>query len=328
MYSPEGSTELSFGFVISLLVFMVGILIIQVWSSVALMIAVKEKESGISPSDAYRRGLGKLWPFAVVTFLSSLVSAGGLVLFVIPAIIMSIWFVFAPFVLIEEDVRGLSALVKSRLYVKGWWGHIFGRLAILMLVVLVIAMGLGFVSAFVIALMPAESWEIVVDQLMQLLSYVIFYPITVLYMYNLFQNIKSQKSTTEVDPATYSKGKMVLSAVLGVLGLVVVPVALVALLVAVNPLEQINQAQDSERRATIGSLQIELEQYYLENDRYPPSLESLNVDILDLYENELTYTATAEGTTYTLCIKLSDASEECVESMDHDAFMVEPTVTE
>jgi uncharacterized membrane protein len=55
-----------------------------------------------------------------------------------PGVIFAVWFFFAPFVFIDEDVRGMNALLKSKEYVRGrWFGVCLRLLAIWLIAVLV-----------------------------------------------------------------------------------------------------------------------------------------------------------------------------------------------
>jgi hypothetical protein len=80
---------------------------------------------------AYARGKEKILPFAFVTFLASFVICGGFLLFIVPGLVFSVWFFFATFILFDDDSRGMSALLKSRAYVRGRWFEVFLRLVVI-----------------------------------------------------------------------------------------------------------------------------------------------------------------------------------------------------
>ncbi|HEY6838903.1 MAG TPA: hypothetical protein VI389_09190, partial [Geobacteraceae bacterium] len=80
---------------------------------------------------AFAYGRKKLFSFALVGFLTGFVVTGGYLLLVIPGVIFSVWFVFAQFVLFDDDTRGMSALLKSKAYVSDRWFDVFLRLVVI-----------------------------------------------------------------------------------------------------------------------------------------------------------------------------------------------------
>lgn len=68
---------------------------------------------------ALEKGKGLILPLIWLGFLTSFIIGGGFMLLIIPGVIFMVWFFFAQFILVKEDVRGMSALLKSREYVRG-----------------------------------------------------------------------------------------------------------------------------------------------------------------------------------------------------------------
>jgi len=77
-------------------------------------------------------------PLIWVGLLAGFVGAGGFLLFVIPGIVFTVWFCFAQFVLVREDLRGMDALLKSREYVRGKGGKVALRLLLVWAVTLLL----------------------------------------------------------------------------------------------------------------------------------------------------------------------------------------------
>jgi hypothetical protein len=84
----------------------------------------------LSLREAFSRGGFLLGSFAWVCMLAGFIVTGGMLLFLIPGIIFSIWFFFAPFIVLDDDTRGMSALFKSRAYLSGRWFDVFLRLVV------------------------------------------------------------------------------------------------------------------------------------------------------------------------------------------------------
>lgn len=78
--------------------------------------------------DALRRGKGLILPLAWIFLLSGFLVTGGYLLLIIPGVIFTVWFSLAQFIMPDENVRGLAALLKSREYVRGYWLEVALRL--------------------------------------------------------------------------------------------------------------------------------------------------------------------------------------------------------
>jgi hypothetical protein len=67
------------------------------------------------------------WPFAIVAAMQTLAVLGGLALFVIPGIWLSVLFSYSILALLEDNRRGTEALASSAELVKRHWWAVFGR---------------------------------------------------------------------------------------------------------------------------------------------------------------------------------------------------------
>ena len=116
--------------VLALLLFILST-VIQLWGRVALLYAIKDSDEKIGVIQAYRRGWHKILSYWWVSFLAGLLTAGGFLLFLVPGILFAVWFSLAFFILIAEDTGGMSALLKSREYIRGRWWSVLGRLVVI-----------------------------------------------------------------------------------------------------------------------------------------------------------------------------------------------------
>lgn len=126
-------------------------IIIGIWSQAAMLFAVKDD---ISAKEALAISWDKMGSFFWVGFLTWVIVFVGFIAFIIPGIIFSVWFIFAVFEFVCEDVKGLQALKNSKNLVKGNWWSIFVRFAIIMLISILIsgAKGLGpIINTFFVA---------------------------------------------------------------------------------------------------------------------------------------------------------------------------------
>jgi hypothetical protein len=122
------------------------------FSWLALMLVISHEEN-MTWQEAYKKSLSFAIPSFVVLLLSVLFTLGGLLLFIIPGIYLSIAYSFSQYAFFSDDKRGMEALRASKFYVKGnWWG-VLGRSLLFGLAIGIIQMILGAGSV-------APQWEI------------------------------------------------------------------------------------------------------------------------------------------------------------------------
>ena len=190
--------------------------IISFFAYLALIFALQEN---IQFGEAYRRAWKKIWSYGWLTLLSGFAVLGGFVMLVVPGVIFSIWFAFATYVFVIEGEKGMSALLRSREYVRDYWWQVFGRQIVFGLAALVVIIFLGLVGT----VLGGEAGASFVVNLFIL----IFAPLTVAYVYTLYQNLKSLKPEVAGQPPAGPRGFFYFSAVLGVLGIIVFMVLMV-----------------------------------------------------------------------------------------------------
>ncbi|MBI2594852.1 MAG: hypothetical protein HYW38_01160 [Candidatus Colwellbacteria bacterium] len=195
--------------------------VVSFFAALALIFALQEK---VQFGESYRLAFRKIWSYGWLTVLSGFATLGGFVMLVIPGIIFVIWFVFAIYVFAIEGEKGMNALLRSREYVRGYWWQVFGRQIVLVLVALAAVLGLGFIGAILAA---DEGAAFVINLFTLILA-----PFITVYLYMLYQNVKSLKPEVAGQPATGPRGFFYFSAVLGVVGLIALLVLIVVLAAA------------------------------------------------------------------------------------------------
>jgi hypothetical protein len=213
----SGNIALIAGGTLLAVIFFIAFMVTGLWAQVSLIQAIKDSEEKIGIKEAYRRGWKKLRSIWWINILSGLVILGSLPFFIVPAIILSVWLSFAAFVLVDEEVRGLAALLRSREYIRGKWWAVVGRNAFLLLVslglslaILTLQKALGLVRLNFLAAVP----QLLIN---------LFYPIfSVIYTFQLYRAVKSAKAGVTV---TEGKSKRWLIAWV-ILGLLVIPATL------------------------------------------------------------------------------------------------------
>lgn len=165
-----------------LVLLLIILLIFPTLGALALIIAIRDPGRNIGIIEAYRSGIRKIFSFWVITTLLWLTVAGGLIFGIIPGIIFIIWFSFSVYIYLDDDIKGMSALLKSREYVKGSWMAIFGRLLFITIVYL------GF------SLIPHNifSWTGIpyIDQIFSTVLYLLYTPLVTSYGYILYKSVR------------------------------------------------------------------------------------------------------------------------------------------
>jgi len=142
----------------------------------------------LTPQEAFTRATPFLGRLIVAAFLSALLYAVGLLLFVVPGVIMiCALIVTTPALVLENQPSATSAMGRSWLLTKGFRGRIFGAILVALLLIAVPAIALGALAGLMGS--PSEETALVVvlllQSLLQLLAYPFFYALTTLFYYDL-----------------------------------------------------------------------------------------------------------------------------------------------
>lgn len=117
------------------------------------------KDAGLSIGDSLKKAFKKLGSAILLSIVFGIIIGIGYLLFIIPGIIFTIWYVLAFYVLIYEDKGAIESLKRSKELVGGFGWSMFLKLIVLVLIqffigVLGIIPILGFfvniISAFVL----------------------------------------------------------------------------------------------------------------------------------------------------------------------------------
>lgn len=149
-------------------------------------------------------------PASVVLVLMQLVTSGGMLLLIIPGVVLSFYLAFTLAVFVAEGKRGFAALLRSYDLVRGHWWGVFGRMLLVVLVMLVVIFAAIMVSAVVPILL------VFTIPLVTFLA-LSFATAAVVVMY---ESLVVLKPASTFDASTYQRVK-VFMVVLAVLGVVV-----------------------------------------------------------------------------------------------------------
>ena len=192
-------------------------LVLQGWLGAALYGLVTKAEEGVGIGGAMKMGVRSFVPFVWASVLATTVRYGGVLMLFVPAIIWSVTFWMLPFVLMTEDRRGMSALVRARQLVKGdgWW--LFGMqlsLSIRLIGILLIPLVLYAVNAAMIRSQVLSVILGLVGLLAVLGVIIVGLPLTLALMRACFEDLRARKDQAPV--AKNQKTIFVVAAILGV----------------------------------------------------------------------------------------------------------------
>jgi len=126
-----------------ILVLWLAFLLLNFWAQIALIRVVAKREERIGVKEAYFYAIRKTFSYLWVIILSGIIITGGMFLFFIPGVVFAVWFSLAAFVLVNEDARGMAAILKSKEYMRGQWFAIFWRWLALGLIAWLISIPAG-----------------------------------------------------------------------------------------------------------------------------------------------------------------------------------------
>ncbi|NIM06119.1 MAG: hypothetical protein GTN65_11025, partial [Armatimonadetes bacterium] len=127
------------GFVTQTIIFMFGLLIgmlAWLWGFGGFISAACDEMQNFK--EALGSGWRNMWSLLWVYLIVGCTIQGGLILFILPGLVWTVSFFAAQFIIFEEHQRGMDAMLKSRAYVKGHWWAVFGRL-LLIVIILILA---------------------------------------------------------------------------------------------------------------------------------------------------------------------------------------------
>ncbi len=111
--------------------------IIQIWSYAAVMHEIiSDKQNGLIEN--YQKGWKKIWHYWWAGVIVGAAVLAGSIFFIIPGIIVAIWFCLAEYIVFTENTNGAEAVARSKKYVEGQWWQVFFRILLLIAIVFVV----------------------------------------------------------------------------------------------------------------------------------------------------------------------------------------------
>lgn len=232
--------------------------IANLWPQIALVSFIANRDKKLGIVDSFKQTKGKLLPYMWLVFLEFLIIFGGLMFFVIPGILLMISFFFSIYILVLEKDRGLTALLRSHQYIKGYRLAIVGRLLVLIIIAIVISIvwqQIGDQIAPKSATFGAKILVQIVDSFISNgIGLVIF-----VFGFLLYENIKRIKGDFAYTPSQSAKLKLV---AIGLWWISIVMLTFISgAVLGKFPGRQFVQARDTQRRADLYAITNALNMY-------------------------------------------------------------------
>ncbi|MEK7538712.1 MAG: hypothetical protein AAB552_02630 [Patescibacteria group bacterium] len=310
------------------LVMLLALVIINIWSSVALLHAIKGTSEHLSVTASYGRGARHILAFVWISILTTLIVMGGFMLLIIPGIIFAIWFMFATMVVVDDNTKGMNALLKSREYVRGrWWGT-WWRMFFVGLIFIPI-----FIVLFILSYLLTFKFLLpVAGDILSTISTLFLTPIMMTYMFVLYENLKATRGSFAFAPTTGKKAPFIILAIL-------VPILIIAFIIFLTYL-QADTAKDKGRdpaiKSIISNIKPAAEVYFDSHNNYEGFCKNNqqvreSIDTIDKIEKMGTI-CNANITQYAISARLSSGKYFCVDSSQNPATLtsrgLKPTETQ
>ncbi len=188
-----------------LLAVIVASLIFTLWVAAAftktLYLCANQQAVG-SWKETFSASSRLIWPIIITSILVGLIVLGGTILFIIPGIIFTIWYVFTYYIIVVEEKKGLEALKISKALVVGRWWSIVWRL---LLPGLVFGIGaaiiVGLLDKGITLIFSIQSlYYILISALINALINSLITPLTAGAGLTLYLSAKNNPISTPISP--------------------------------------------------------------------------------------------------------------------------------
>ncbi len=239
-----------------------------IWVQLAELYVVANHTREVTFNEAYGSTRKYILSLFWIGVLTAAISVTGFIALIVPGIILAVWFIFAQYVLVDQNIRGLNALLTSREYVRGRWGGVFGRLVLFFLVY--------FVLLILLSIVQSAGKDTALGSLLSILSLLVQMVMGLLaslYIFAMYENLKEIKGTN----IAIAGGTRTKFSVLGWVGIIVLLLGILAPigLLALNPAGTLVVARNATRVGEMAKTQEALTNYYKTNNKYPEALDVL-----------------------------------------------------
>ncbi len=181
----NNASNVAFGFV-GAIILIASVFYISVSAQAGIFLYFKKDYPKPGVFDLFNEARKKyFFPYLWVSALTGMLVFLGFILFIIPGIILLVYYSFSVWVFMFEDKKGYEALKKSMSLVKGYWWAVAGRFALLYFTIYFI---LAIPSLMIGEGLALQIW----NSLLQLISFLIT-PFFICYQYLIYKDLVKLK---------------------------------------------------------------------------------------------------------------------------------------
>lgn len=104
------------------------LLYLSYWMQVCYILLLGEEENTKEVKNLVKKAKPLIWPLFLTSLLVGLSIVGGYMLFIIPGLILVLWYSQTQYVVVHENKKGLLAMHTSREYIRGRFFPLVGRM--------------------------------------------------------------------------------------------------------------------------------------------------------------------------------------------------------
>lgn len=151
---------------------------------VAILLLIKNNYS--DTVNNFKDSKKYVWGMLGVSLLMFVVVLAWGFVFLIPAIIFAIYYMFAAYILVFEDKRSFSSMERSYDLVHGFWWPVFGRMMLLALIGMIVYL----ILSWPLNIMTEGTWPFVIYNIIVNVIWMALSPYFVVYYYKIYSSLK------------------------------------------------------------------------------------------------------------------------------------------
>lgn len=167
----------------------VAIIVISYIAQIGVMVYIKDDSALVSIKEIWKKAKPYAWPYFVLSLLTGILLILWGLLLIIPAIIMGVYYSFVAWVFLNEDLKNMKAIRRSKELVSGYWWPVFWRTLLLCVIMWII---IGLFSGLRAQSSTVNSYSFVSNVISFIIS-----PFYIIYSYKMYQNLVKIKESAK-----------------------------------------------------------------------------------------------------------------------------------
>ena len=202
-------------------------IVITQWFNIVLFTLIKKLGDGNYKNikDVFADSTKLVVPGVVLSLISILSVIGGFVAFIIPGIILSIWFSFSYILLIDEGIKGVPALIKSARIIKGLSFTYISHILVLVIISYVISL-LGMLVASIFSYFDIRFVSVGINFVTSIFSSIYMS----VYMFMLYRDFRQVNPVKNTDSDRKAKSGILFLIVLSLASLIFISIGVSSLI--------------------------------------------------------------------------------------------------